>query len=175
MKITYKKPTILNALQISVLLKAVFIQTYADEGITSEFANFLTQQFSFKKIEEAINENTGQFIVAFYNENPIGVSVIKYNHTCPIRNIPVPDLDKLYVLQRFHGKGIGYGLLKMCEKEVKERGFNILNLEVYVKNERAVTFYKKQGFRSIGIVDFLIEDNIYKNYVMTKELEEGKK
>ncbi len=169
-KILYGKAKLSDALRISVLLKTVYIQAYAVDGITFEFANFITKRFSTALIENTIKKNPNQLIVAYQNGNPIGVAEIIYNSTCPIRKISVPELSKLYVLERFYGKGIGFGLMKEAEKEVVKSGFKEFNLEVYIKNTRAINFYKRQGYTSIGNVDFPMEANTYENLVMNKVL-----
>jgi len=169
-EISYGKAKLTDSLRISVLLKTVYIQTYAVDGVTFEFANFITNRFSIEHIENIIKENPLRLIVAYQNENPIGVAEIIMDSTCPIRNISVPELSKLYVLERFHGKGIGFGLLKAVENQLINNGFKELNLEVWKQNERAIAFYKKQRFISIGNVDFPMEHNTYENFVMNKKL-----
>ncbi|MEO0525651.1 MAG: GNAT family N-acetyltransferase [Bacteroidota bacterium] len=166
--ISYGKAKLSDALRISVLLKTVYIQTYAVDGITFEFSNFITKRFSPKLIENVIKENPNQLIVAYLNGNPIGVAEIIYDSRCPIRETPVPELSKLYVLERFYGKGIGYGLMTEAEKELQENGCREFNLEVYINNTRAIAFYKRQGYVSIGTVDFPMESNTYENLVMHK-------
>ncbi|WP_405207257.1 GNAT family N-acetyltransferase [Aquimarina sp. LLG6339-5] len=168
MKISYGKAKLTDSLRISVLLKTIYIETYAVDGITFEFANFITKRFSLELIENIIKENPNRLIIAYQNENPVGVAEIIYNSTCPIRKIKVPELSKLYVLKRFYGKGIGYGLINEAEKAVKENGCTEFNLEVYIKNDRAIAFYERQGYTSIGNVDFPMESNTYENLVMNK-------
>ncbi|SHI60895.1 GNAT family N-acetyltransferase [Aquimarina spongiae] len=170
-EITYGKAKYKDALRISVLLKTVYIQTYAVDGITFEFANFITKRFSTNYIEQVIKENPNQLIVAYQNGNPVGVAEILYHSICPIRKISVPELSKLYVLERFYGKGIGFGLLQEVEKEIQINGYKECNLEVYIHNARAITFYKRQGYVAIGNVDFPMEFNTYENLVMNKVLE----
>ena len=169
-EITYGKAKLTDSLRISVLLKTVYIQTYAVEGVTFEFSNFITKRFSLEHIESIIKENPLRLLIAYMNENPIGVVEIIYNSICPIRKIPIPELSKLYVLERFYGKGIGLGLLTLAENQLMEDGYTELNLEVWKQNERAIVFYKKQGFVSIGNVDFPMEFNTYENFVMNKKL-----
>ncbi|MBQ4821872.1 GNAT family N-acetyltransferase [Aquimarina sp. MMG016] len=169
-KISYGKAKLSDSLRISVLLKTVYIQTYAVDGVTFEFANFITKRFSPELIENIIKENPSRLIIAYQNGNPIGVAEIIYDSNCPIRKIPVPELSKLYVLERFYGKGIGYGLMNEAEKEVRENGFSEFNLEVYINNARAIAFYKRQGYVSLGNVDFPMEFNTYENLVMNKAL-----
>ncbi len=168
--ISYGKAKLSDALRISVLLKTVYIQTYAFEGINFESANFITKRFAVEHIEETIKKNPKQLIIAYCKGNPVGVAEIIYEAICPIRKIPVAELDKLYLLERFYGKGIGYGLMMEAEKEVAAQGIKELNLEVYIHNDRAIDFYKRQGYVSIGNVDFVMEFNTYENLVMNRQL-----
>lgn len=108
--------------------------------------------------------------MASLNGNPIGAAEVLYDSTCPIQKIPVAELSKLYVLERFYGQGIGYGLLHESEKEVLNTGNHLLNLEVYMENHWAIAFYERQDYASIGTVDFPMETNTYKNLVMRKVL-----
>ena len=169
-KISYGKAKLSDSLRISVLLKTVYIQTYAVGGVTFEFSNFITKRFAPELIEKTIKEDPSRLIIAYQNENPIGVAEIIFDSTCPIRNISIPELSKLYVLERFYGKGIGLGLLNSVESQLINNGFKELNLEVWKQNERAIAFYKKHRFISIGNADFPMEYNTYENFVMNKEL-----
>ena len=145
-EISFGKAKLTDSLRISILLKTVYIQTYAVDGVTFEFANFITKRFSIEHIESIIKENPLQLVIAYQNENPIGVAEIIFDSTCPIRNISIPELSKLYVLERFYGKGIGLGLLEWVENQLINNGFKELNLEVWKQNERAIAFYKKHKF-----------------------------
>ena len=169
-EISFKKAKLSDYLTISVLLKTVFIQTYAIDGITIEFANFITKEFSPENIKKKIEKNQNKLIIAYKNDNPIGMAEIIYDSNCSIRKISVPELDKLYVLESFYGKGVGYKLIREAEKAVFENGFNQMNIEVYIGNARAIDFYKRQGYISIGTVDFKMEENSYENLVMNKIL-----
>jgi len=169
-KISFGKAKLSDALRISILLKTVYIQTYAIEGVTFEFANFITKRFSTENIENIIKDNPNRLIIAYQNGNPIGVADIIYESTCPIRKIPVSELSKLYVLERFYGKGIGFKLINEAEKEVRNNGFKEFNIEVYIKNDRAIAFYERQGYTTIGNIDFPMEFNTYENLVMNKIL-----
>lgn len=168
--ITVAKANLSDSLRISVLLKTVYIQTYATEGVTFEFANFITQRFSVEYIESIITKRPDQLLVAYYNQNPVGVAEIIHEKTCPVKKIVAPELSKLYVLERFYGKGVGQRLIYEVESLLRENGHRQLWLEVYTQNARAVAFYKKQGYASIGEVEFPMEKNTYLNYVMMKDL-----
>lgn len=168
--ISFGKAKLSDALRISVLMKTVYIQTYDLEGITIESTNYVEKRFSREYIESVIAQNPNQFIIAYHHQNPVGVAEIFFKTICPIRNVSVPELDKLYVLESFFGKGIGFGLMKEVEKTVLSKGYSELNIGVYIKNDRAINFYERQGYASIGQADYPMEHNTYKILIMNKRL-----
>lgn len=58
------------------------------------------------------------------------------------------EVTALYVLADYYGQGIGYRLLS--EALDRLRDYPRIALWVFQKNERAIAFYKRQGFRFDG-------------------------
>jgi len=169
--VIYRKAQIQDVLRISVLFKQVYIQTYATDGITHEFANFITKKFSRENIEQTIAAGPDSLIVALYKDNPVGIAEVVYESTCRIGNMVAPELSKLYVLDRFCGKGIGHGLLLEAEKAVIAKNHHQLWLEVWINNPNAIAFYERQKYACIGNASFPMEFNTYENKVMRKSFE----
>ncbi len=170
MQFTYRTPSPSDAAQLSVLLKAVYIHTYATEGITNEFTEYTGEQFSEEAILKMITSEDEDLMVAFYKDNPIGIAKVEYNKTSPVGNIVCSLLDKLYVLNHFLGKGVGYQLLEKVETIAKEKGEKEIFLWVYIKNEHAINFYERQNYKWIGNADFIVKPNSYVNKILLKQL-----
>jgi GNAT superfamily N-acetyltransferase len=167
--IIYRKAQCADALKLSVLYKQVYIQTYGTEGVSDEFANFITRQFAVERLEHIITKHPENITVAVYKNNLLGVAEIEFAKKCPINNIIAPELNKLYILERFCGLGIGHKLLDEIEKTVLLAGVNEMWLWVLESNHRAITFYEKQGYKHIGDASFQMEINKYENKVMLKQ------
>ncbi len=170
-EIIYRKATPKDVIKLSILFKTVYIQTYGINGVSDEFANFITKQFSVERLRSLIEMNPDTIIVADYIGNLVGVVEIEFNKKCPIGNIIAPELNKLYILEWFCGKGIGNNLLTEAENLLKLKGINEMWLWVLVSNERAIAFYEKHHFKHIGHATFQMETNRYDNKVMLKQLE----
>lgn len=168
-EIIYRKANPSDAIKLSILFKQVYIQTYGIEGVSDEFANFIIKQFSPERLLQIITNNPDCLIVAVYKENLVGVVEIEFEKKCPINNIIAPELNKLYILEWFCGKGIGHQLLKEAEEIVKSKGINKIWLWVLVTNNRAISFYEKQNFKWFGNASFQMEKNSYDNKVMLKQ------
>ncbi|MBK6819108.1 MAG: hypothetical protein IPG85_05695 [Bacteroidetes bacterium] len=59
--------------------KTVYIQTYGINGVSDEFANFITKQFSVERLRSLIEMNPDTIIVADYIGNLVGVVEIEFN------------------------------------------------------------------------------------------------
>jgi diamine N-acetyltransferase len=55
-------------------------------------------------------------------------------------------LHKLYLLPSYHGKGIGKALLQEVARRMREAGQQSLTLNVNKDNQKAIDFYRSQGF-----------------------------
>lgn len=168
--IVYRKATVDDVLQVSILLQIVYMQTYGEDGITKEYANYVSKRFSVGYLTNAIQSNSDSILIATYKGNPVAAAEIKFDSECSIENFRAPELSKLYVLEWFCGKGIGYNLLKEVEKTVLAAGQKKIWLWVYTLNPRAIKFYKRQGYHTIGSALYQMEENAYVNYAMVKNL-----
>lgn len=167
---TYRPAEIADALKLSVLFKQVYIQTYGTEGVSTEFANFITHRFSVERIEEIIRRDPNCLTIAVYKDNFVGVAEVEFDKETPIGNITAPELSKLYVLEWFCGMGVGYGLTNEVERTLTQLGYKQYWLWVLISNTRAISFYERQGFEWIGNAFFHMEANSYENKVLVKKL-----
>jgi ribosomal protein S18 acetylase RimI-like enzyme len=72
------------------------------------------------------------------------------------------ELNKLYLLPEYQGRGHGQAMLARAEEIARQRGCTELRLRVNKSNERALRSYARAGFQ---IVDSLVAD-IGEGFVM---------
>lgn len=170
LNITYRNANSSDILKLSVLFKQVYIATYGINGVSDEFANFITDRFSVERLEKLVTNTPENIIVADYQNNLIGVAEVELDKECPVQKIVAPELSKLYILEWFCGKGVGQNLIQEAENLVIQKGLNQMWLWVLETNLRAINFYSKQGYKEIGKASFQMEVNKYENIVMLKTL-----
>lgn len=78
------------------------------------------------------------------------------------------ELKRIYSLSRFHGSGLGAALMR--EAVAAAEGHHRLLLGVYARNERALAFYRKQGFVDIGTRRFNVGGKLYDDRVLARPL-----
>lgn len=169
-EITYRPAILSDVRKLSVLYTQCYIHAYAIDGVSDEYANFITHQFSPERLSQAITDHPGDIIVAEYQGNLVGVAEIEFNQKCPLGELVAAELNKLYVLQWFGSRGIGHHLLKESERLVRSKGENQMWLWAWDQNPRAIAFYERQGYKVVGPAPCPMEQNEYTNIVMVKQL-----
>ncbi|MFM2483496.1 GNAT family N-acetyltransferase [Celerinatantimonas yamalensis] len=74
-------------------------------------------------------------------------------------------LSKCYVLSEFQGQGIASKLYASLLNHTKTSCYSTLHLFVYSGNNRAKSFYTKQGFKLIGTDEFSMESEVHKDEI----------
>ena len=170
MHFEYHEANVKDAVQLSVLFQAVYIDTYGLEGASKEFSSFITKEFHPDAIIERIGSEKCKLFIATYKTNPVGILQVELDRECTINNFKSAEINKLYVLRHFHGKGIAHELMNLGEAFIKEQNEKKIWLITWEKNPKAIRFYQKEQYQIIGTSPFVMEKNTYTNMVMTKQL-----
>ena len=67
-------------------------------------------------------------------------------------------MERLYLLEEFYGMGLGHQLFDYNLKLAKQENQKGIWLYVWIKNYRALDFYKKAGFKKIADYYFPISE-----------------
>jgi len=168
--IKIRRATLRDALNLTVLRQQVWIATYATEGIREEFSQYVLSSYTPAKMQLLLESNDRVLLIAEIDDHLVGYVEIAFSNQCPIDPAFGPEICVLYVLERFLGQGIGYQLLTEAEKTILDQGAKRVWLDSYYENERALSFYERQGFKRVGTSYFEEMKSKYENVVMMKEL-----
>ena len=80
------------------------------------------------------------------------------------------ELQRIYLLEKFWGKGLGKTLLDYCEKYAREHNFAWIWLVVWSENYGAIRFYEREGWEKFAQKDFQFGNEIHHDPVLRKYL-----
>ncbi len=80
------------------------------------------------------------------------------------------EIERIYVLTTFHGKNVGQLLYDKAYQIAIEKKIDFIWLGVWEKNERAINFYLKQGFKQFSFHIFKLGDDEQKDIMMRKNV-----
>lgn len=116
---------------------------------------YVSKSFSEEACLAELTNHSNIFSAVFYNNQPAGYSKIIYHTPHPnIQVKQVTKLERLYLLKEFYDHKLGHRMLQQAIENSKAAGDIGMWLEVWKGNERAVKFYEKQGFKTVGETSF---------------------
>jgi ribosomal protein S18 acetylase RimI-like enzyme len=80
------------------------------------------------------------------------------------------EVARLYAMKHLIGKGAGKVLMQSGIEIAKEKNKEMIWLGVWEKNQRAIDFYTKWGFEKFDEADFLLGNDVQKDWLMRKHL-----
>jgi len=106
---------------------------------------------------------------AWRGDTPVGEAILVAGQLDRIRHTATVGIG---VLQAYSGKGLGQRLMHALEKVAAEGGIVRLELTVMTTNERAIAFYRRQGYQEEGrkIASVQIDGRYVDELVMAKLL-----
>lgn len=160
-----------DAKLVSALATVTFYEAYFENDEANDLANYVLDSFEVEKIRAEIADPDFTFFLIYRNEKAVGYAKLRRNSPIDcVTDKNAVELQRIYILERVYGKGIGEILLAHCLKTAKESGFSTLWLGVWEQNKRAQRFYEKHGFVRVGSLNFPYGDSVGINFVLKIEL-----
>ena len=131
--------------------QTIWIEAYSknfkNHWIKNGFELYIEDQFNEIRLISDIKDSYIDYFFITLNNNPVGFLKIKTKidnseHDC--------ELEKIYILPKYLGQGIGKLALQEIIKKMQILGKKNLQLDVIDTNTNAILFYKTLGFIKTG-------------------------
>lgn len=157
--ITIRKATLKDVKALAAVGKKAFFVPHKDVIPTEIMQAYLQNSFNEKTLIEEISNLNYIYNLIFKDAVLAGFSKIIINtKNDNIKEKNVTKMERLYLLEEFYALGLGNKLFQHNLKLVKENNQKGIWLYVWIKNYRALDFYKKVGFKKIADYDFPISE-----------------
>jgi len=166
-----RKAKLKDAEFIALLARTTFTETFGHYFRDhQDLLDYYDKTFSVSKIRDSLEKKNNIFWISFFDELPVGYAKLKiFSRSDFINSDNVSQLQKIYVLKDFLSKKIGYEMQAEMFEETIKIGNKYIWLSVLESNERAISFYIKNGFTEIGRHSFKIGQEQFSFIAMKKE------
>ncbi len=166
-----KKIDLSNILQLQTLGKATFHETFAAENTAANMEKYLEEGFSIEKLTAELSNKETAFYFANIDQHPIGYLKINFgNAQTEQQHDDAMEIERIYVVQAYHGKQVGQLLLDKALQIAKQKAAPYVWLGVWEKNQRAIQFYIKNGFTIFDQHVFMLGDDQQTDFLMKLSL-----
>ncbi|KPB77437.1 GNAT family N-acetyltransferase [Pseudomonas cannabina] len=170
--ITLRDATPDDACCLSALGMQVFLDTYATQGIRDSIAREALDAFAPQAFASLLAEPANVMIrVAEVQRHLIGFAqvALRTDHSI-VRDPDAAELQRLYVQERFTGRGAGGQLLEAAEQWAARKQASLLWATVWSDNQRALRFYPRKGYEVKGFPHYEFQGEIHGNSLFAKVL-----
>jgi ribosomal protein S18 acetylase RimI-like enzyme len=145
--IEIRKATVSDLETIQKISIQTFIETFAAVNTSENIANYIKESLNTEQLTAELNNANSQFYIAYSDTEVVGYLKINFGDAqTESINENALEVQRIYVLQNFHGKNIGQLLLDKVKKIAQTMDFDSIWLGVWEENHRALQFYTKNGF-----------------------------
>ena len=168
-----RRGTIEDAEMLAPLAVKIFNDTFADNPLNKpdDMRAYITEFLSVEAFNRDLANKNSIFFIAETERKIIGYAKLVERSTedCVSDENPI-ELNKLYILHEFQGKGIAQVLMEKCFAEAERKNYQTMWLGVWEFNFRAQKFYEKLGFKQIGTHIFQLGSDPQTDWIMKKKL-----
>lgn len=166
-----RKADVSDAKGLSLLAERTFRDAFAAMNTAEDIE--LHCQNSYSEAIQA-GEISNQNMVTLLAEEDgrlVGFAQLRWGGApdCVLGRLP-GEIQRLYVVSDWHGKGIAQDLMSACLEKLRIRSSDTVWLGVWERNPRAIAFYKKFGFAEVGDHVFPLGSDPQRDIVMARSL-----
>jgi ribosomal protein S18 acetylase RimI-like enzyme len=171
--LTIREATLQDAAALALLGAATMLETYAElitgPDIVAHCRNRHSEAFY---ADWLATPRITIWIAETPSRAPVGYLVLMPATLPDIDPHPADlEVQRIYVLSRYHASGLGRALIARAIEAAREAGTRQLVLGVLKVNDRAIAFYRRQGFTQIGTRTFQVGASVFDDFVFGRMLE----
>jgi ribosomal protein S18 acetylase RimI-like enzyme len=173
MNIQIRLAEVEDAPVVALLGRLTFSETfgYLFEHHPEDLAKYLIATFSVAKIRRSLGQPNNHYWLAFADDLPVGYAKLKNPWEAPkLSTLRAAQIQKIYILRDYLAQGIGLPLLQAACGLAADLNVETIWLTVLNENERAIRFYKRHGFTTLGQATFQIGAQTFDFEVLRKDL-----
>ncbi|MVT09300.1 GNAT family N-acetyltransferase [Chitinophaga tropicalis] len=170
-KVSISRVTLTDIDVLQTIGKQTFIETFAPHNSEQNMTRYLEDGFSRQKLTDEINTDGSVFYFAQLEGRVIGYLKINTGAAqTEIQDSNALEIERIYVVQEYHGRKVGQLLYEWAIQIAYERKFDYVWLGVWEHNTKAIRFYEKNGFVPFDKHVFILGDDEQTDIMMKKSL-----
>jgi len=168
--IQIKIATTNDAELIADISRETFYESFAEFNTQADMDKFLAEQFSKKTLMEQVGETGNTFLLAYVDSYPAGYLFLKDTTEAALHTANAIEISRIYSRTLFIGKGIGKALMEAAIVQGRSMSKDCIWLGVWEHNHRAIDFYTKFGFSKFSEHDFVLGNDVQRDWLMNLQL-----
>ncbi|WP_299318645.1 N-acetyltransferase [uncultured Maribacter sp.] len=167
MVLTYTLCSFKELDQLRSISEQTFVTAFAKDNDPKDFEIYIKKAFALETIKEELLNPNSDFYFVYTNNEVVGYFKLNVKEAqSELKQDDSIELERIYVLQKHQGLGLGEQFLHYIKTIAKERNKKMLWLGVWQENKRAIKFYERHGFQKFDIHPYFIGSDEQTDWLM---------
>jgi GNAT superfamily N-acetyltransferase len=148
-----------------------FREAFAPDNTPEDMSNYLAKAFGPDRQAAELADPGTTFLIAEAEGDAVGYARLKLGPApdCILGIRPV-EIARLYAVTAWVGRGVGAALMQACLEQAGRLGCDVIWLDVWERNLRAIDFYRRWGFVEVGTQPFVLGHDVQNDLLMQNRL-----
>lgn len=158
-----------DAILLSRLGAETFSDAFGADNSPEDMTLYLEAAFRPEIQAAELADPSSVFLLAQDGPEPVGYARIRQGipPSAVIASRPI-EIVRLYARKAWIGRGVGRALMSACLDEARDRGCDVIWLDVWERNPRAIAFYARWGFVVVGNQPFRLGNDAQNDLLMAR-------
>lgn len=174
-RIRVRRATFADAMVIADLGARTFRDTFGADNTEADMNEYLASAFGAGIQAEELADPASTFLIAEAGGSAVGYARLRLG-TPPVSvggDAPV-EIARFYADAPWIGRGVGAALMHACLDFARQEDCDVVWLDVWERNFRALAFYGKWGFTVVGSQPFLVGSDLQTDLLMARTVKNGR-
>lgn len=151
-----------------------FRHTFARDNTPEDMAAYLAGAFGPGLQAAELADPGTTFLIAEAEGDTVGYArlVRAPAPACIPAGRPI-EIRRIYATEAWLGRGVGAALMRACLGEAERQQCEVIWLDVWERNERAIAFYRRWGFVQVGTQAFVLGSDVQNDLLMARPVVEA--
>ncbi len=147
------------------------VTTFGPQNAEANIKAYLDRTYGLDTLRQELTETGSRNYLAFFGNELAGFMRLRENNEAQqLLGKNAIELQRLYVIEKVHGRKIGAALMREGMDYAKQTGYAWIWLGVWEGNPKAQEFYARWGFERFSEHVFLMGDDAQKDWLLKRRL-----
>jgi len=146
-----------------------FREAFGPDNTPEDMAAYLDRSFGPEKQGAELAEPGTTFLIAEVEDEAVGYARLREGpaRDCVDADRPI-EIVRFYSIASWIGHGVGAALMSACLDQARKRGCDVIWLDVWERNARAIAFYRRWGFVEVGTQPFVLGSDVQRDLLLAR-------
>lgn len=166
-----RKAELGDAVPLSLLAEKTFRDTFGAVNTAEDMALHCQHSYSPAIQAGEIAEPDRLTLLAEVEGRLVGYAQLRWGRSpACVGSENAGEIQRLYVIDDYHGKGIAQDLMTASLEEMRARKVDTVWLGVWENNPKAMAFYRKYGFTEVGDHVFPLGQDPQRDVILSRRM-----